>query len=100
MLSDRVPSVLPSALFERLNAVEAHLVTGIASEQLPPGPPLSCARELQQLRVEREIAAVQREMDRLQELGTRLHDSEITQLWRRKEELRAQKEQLSQRVHS
>ena len=99
-LADRAPAVLPSALFERLNPVEAHLVTGIASERLPPGPPLSCARELQQLRVEREIAAVQREMDRLQELGTSLHDSEITKLWRRKEELRAQKEELSQRVHS
>ena len=99
-LADRAPAVLPSALFERLNPVEAHLVTGIASERLPPGPPLSCARELQQLRVEREIAAVQREMDRLQELGTSLHDLEITKLWRRKEELRAQKEELSQRVHS
>ena len=99
-LADRAPAVFPSALFERLNPVEAHLVTGIASERLPPGPPLSCARELQQLRVEREIAAVQREMDRLQELGTSLHDLEITKLWRRKEELRAQKEELSQRVHS
>ena len=76
-LADRSPAVLPSALFERLNPVEAHLVTGIASERLPPGPPLSCARELQQLRVEREIAAVQREMDRLQELGT---DSTIRKL--------------------
>ena len=99
-LADRTPAVLPSALFERLNPVETHLVSGIASERLPPGPPLSCARELQQLRVEREIVAVQREMDRLQELGTSLHDSEITQLWRRKEQLRSQKEQLSQRVHS
>ena len=99
-LADRAPAVLPSALFERLNPVEAHLVTGIASERLPPGPPLSCARELQQLRVERDIAAVQREMDRLQELGTDLHDSEITELWRRKEALRSRKEQLSQRVHS
>lgn len=99
-LADRAPSMLPSALFERLNPVEAHLVTGIASERLPPGPPLSCARELQQLRVEREIAAVQREMDRLQELGTNQHDSEITELWRQKERLRAQKEHLSQRVHS
>ena len=99
-LGDRPPAVLPSALFERLNPVEAHLVTGVASERLPPGPPLSCARELQQLRVERDIAAVQREMDRLQELGTHLHDSEITELWRRKERLRAKKEELSQRVHS
>jgi hypothetical protein len=55
---------------------------------------------LQQLRVERDMAAIQREMDRLQELGTNLHDSEIVELWRRKEELRAQKELLSQRVHS
>ena len=99
-LADRSPAVLPSALFERLNPVEAHLVTAVASERLPPGPPMSCARELQQLRVEREIAAVQRDMDRLQELGTSLHDSEITELWRRKERLRAQKEELSQKVHS
>ena len=99
-LADRAPAVMPSALFERLNPVEAHLVTSIASERLPPGPALSCARELQQLRVEREIAAVQREMDRLQELGSELHDSEITELWRRKERLRVQKEELSQRVHS
>ena len=99
-LADRSPAVLPSALFERLNPVEAHLVTAVASERLPPGPPMSCARELQQLRVEREIAAVQREMDRLQELGAHLHDSEITELWRRKERLRAQKEELSQKVHS
>jgi DNA primase len=99
-LADRSPAVLPSALFERLNPVEAHLVTSIASERLPPGPPLSCARELQQLRVERDIAAVQREMDRLQELGAHLHDLEITELWRRKEQLRARKEHLSQRVHS
>jgi DNA primase len=99
-LADRSPAVLPSALFERLNPVEAHLVTSIASERLPPGPPMSCARELQQLRVERDIAAVQREMDRLQGLGAHLHDSEITELWRRKERLRAQKEELSQKVHS
>jgi len=99
-LADRSPAVLPSALFERLNPVEAHLVTAVASERLPPGPPMSCARELQQLRVEREIAAVQRDMDRLQELGAHLHDSEITELWRRKERLRAQKEELSQKVHS
>ena len=91
--------MLPSALFERLNPVEAHLVTGIASDGSLPAP-VSCAREFQQLRVEREIAAIQREMDRLQELGTNLHDSEITKLWRRKKELRAQKEELSQRVHS
>jgi DNA primase len=98
--ADHGAVVWPSALFERLNPVETHLVTGIASERLPPGPPLSCARELQQLRVEREISALQRQMDRLQELGTSLHDSEIMDLWRRKEELRIQREQLSQRVHS
>ena len=69
-LADRAPAVLPSALFERLNpsgGPARHGHRGRAG--CPPAQALSCARELQQLRVEREIAAVQREMDRLQESG-------------------------------
>ena len=54
-LLDRPPAVVPSALFERLNPVEAQLVTGIAAAATPPAHALSCVQELQQLRVEREI---------------------------------------------
>ncbi len=94
-LADRAPAVLPSALFERLNPVEAQLVTSIAAAATPPAHALSCVQELQQLRVEREIAAVQHEMDRLQELGGQ-SDSEITELWQKKRELLHQIEALRQ----
>ena len=92
-LLDHDPVVMPSALFERLNPVEAELVRGIAAVAAPPAPALSCVQELQQLRVEREIAAVQREMDRLQEVGVDRH-SQMTALWRRKLELLSQKDAL------
>ena len=93
-LADRAPSVLPSALFERLTPVEAQLVTGIAAAPSPPAHALSCVQELQQLRVERDIASVQREMDRLQESdGER--DAEITALWHRKRALLDERDALS-----
>jgi DNA primase len=93
-LAERAPSVLPSALFERLSPVEAQLVTGIAAAASPPAHALSCVQELQQLRVERDIAAVQREMDRLQESGGQ-RDAEITALWHRKRALLDEREALS-----
>ena len=80
-VADRPAAMVPSALLERLNPVEAQLVTGIAAEPTPPAPAASCVRQLQQLRYEREQAAIQREIDRLQTLGGTQHDSEIIALW-------------------
>ena len=68
-LADRPPAQLPSALFERLNPVEAQLVTGIAAATTPPGPAGRVCTGIQRFGCERENAAVQREIDRLQELG-------------------------------
>ncbi len=93
-LADRSPSVLPSALFERLNPVEAQLVTGIAAAATSPAPAAECVRAIQRLRCEREQAAVQREIDRLQERGGE-NDSEITALWQRKRDLLHQIEELA-----
>jgi len=60
----------PSVLLERLTLVEAQLVTGIASEPEPPTLSLSaCVREFRRHRYERERAAVQREIERLQTQG-------------------------------
>jgi len=60
----------PSMLLERLNMVEAQLVTAIASEPQPPALSLpSCVRELRRSRFERERAAVQREIAQLQTRG-------------------------------
>jgi DNA primase len=60
----------PSVLLERLNMVEAQLVTAIASEPEPPALSLNfCVREFQRSRYERERAVVQREIAQLQTRG-------------------------------
>jgi DNA primase len=60
----------PSVLLERLNMVEAQLVTAIASEPEPPALSLgSCVREIRRARYERERAAVQRAIAQLQTKG-------------------------------
>jgi DNA primase len=85
----------PSMLLERLNMVEAQLVTGIASEKEPHvHDPDSCVRIIQRLRCEREYAAVQRDIDRLQQLGAAEHGEEINALWTRKRELMLRMEHL------
>jgi DNA primase len=94
-LADRPASLLPSALFERLNPVEAQLVTGIAAEPKPPAPALSCARELQQLRMQREVAALKTEIVRLQAAGEK-PDSMILE---KKLRLDRQLEMLSRTIH-
>jgi DNA primase len=78
----------PSVLLERLTMVEAQLVTGVASEAEPPVHEAEdCARILKRLRYERERAAVQREIDRLQQLGAAQHGEQIDALWSRKQDL-------------
>jgi DNA primase len=79
----------PSVLLERLSMVEAQLVTGIAGGQ--PEPHVhdaeGCVRSIKRLRYERERAAVQREIDRLQQLGAAEHGAQIDALWSRKQDL-------------
>ena len=53
----------------------------------PPAPPLECARALKRLRWERERAAIQREIDRLQEQGASRYGHEIDALWEKKKTL-------------
>ena len=98
-LTARAPAVLPSALFERLNPVEAQLVTGIAAAATPPASALECVRAIRRLRLERELAAVQREIDRLQELGVE-HDAQLATLWERRHELTLQIEALMRIAHA
>jgi DNA primase len=86
-LEGRAISAIPSALLERLSMVEAQLVTAVATDPVAPAPPVECGKALKRLRYEREQAAVQREIDRLQGLGADQHDSQIDGLWRRKKDL-------------
>ena len=85
---DEDSSFSPSVLLERLSMGEAQLVTAIASESEPPVHEAEdCARALQRARYERERGAVQREIDRLQQLGATEHGDAINALWARKQDL-------------
>jgi len=85
--ANNAPNGLPSALFERLSTVNAQLVTSIAATPTPPAPATECVRALKRLRWERERAAIQREIDRLQQLGATQYGHEIDDLWQRKKDL-------------
>ena len=82
-------------LLERLSTVDTQLVTAIASEPEPHVTDAEgCARILRRLRCEREHTAIQREIDRLQELGAAEHGERINALWARKLELLRRIEEL------
>jgi len=81
----------PSALLERLSTVDAQLVAAIASErEAHVHDAGDCVRIIKLLRYERERAAIQREIDRLQEVGG--HEGEQLQ------ELLVRKYDLIQRI--
>jgi DNA primase len=94
-LHDEPLDLLPSALLQRLSTMNAQLVTSIAATATSPAPPAACVRALKRLRWERERAAIQREIDRLQELGATQHGSEIDNLWQRKRDLIHRIEELT-----
>ncbi len=89
------PDSLPNSLLERLSTGEAQLVERIGAQTGPAAPADDCVRAIKRLRYERERAEVQREIDRLQELGAAAHDAEITALWTRKKDLLTRIEALS-----
>jgi DNA primase len=95
-LHGEAPDRLPSALIQRLSTVDAQLVTKIASEPAPPATLVNeCVRAMKRLRFDRERAAIQREIDRLQELGAIQHGHEIENLWQRKKDLLHRIEELT-----
>jgi DNA primase len=93
-LQDWPTESLPAALIQRLNEVEARLVQELGRQSQSPGDPAECARALKRLRFDRERAAVQREIDRLQQEGAARHDEAIVALWDRKKALLQQIESL------
>lgn len=95
-LHGRPVDVIPSELLRRLSTMNAQLVTGIAGQEAPPATGLSeCASSLQRLRCERERAAIQREIDRLQGLGSAQHGDEIDLLLNQKRSLAQRIEELA-----
>src|SRR5215510_1270625 len=98
-LRDQPADRLPSELLRRLSTMNVQLVTGIAGDQAAPvtGPDdlLECTRIVKRLRCERERAAIQREIDRLQGLGSGQHGSEINLLLNQKRTLARRIEELT-----
>jgi DNA primase len=78
---------LPVTLIERLSKGEAGLVEEISRQPSAPAHPGDCVRALKKMRWDRERAAVQREIDRLQEQGGAGHDDQIVALWAKKKDL-------------
>lgn len=61
---------VPAALMERLSTQEAELLASVAAEPSPPAVlPDLCVVALKYVRLERELADVQRELKRLQDMG-------------------------------
>jgi DNA primase len=86
---------LPQTLIQRLSTGEAALVDEIGRQSHPPSAAVDCVRALKRLRYDRERAAVQREIDRLQEEGAARYENEIVALWDRKKALLQQIEALN-----
>jgi len=67
---DVTPEDVPGALMERLSTQEAELLASVAAEPSPPAVlPDLCVVALKYVRLERELADVQRELKRLQDMG-------------------------------
>ncbi|MFM8533455.1 MAG: hypothetical protein ACKOEC_07665, partial [Acidimicrobiia bacterium] len=67
---DVSPEDVPAALMERLSTQEAELLASVAAEPFPPAVlPDLCVVALKYVRLERELADVQRELNRLQNVG-------------------------------
>ncbi len=84
---------VPSALLARLSTEEAALVSALAAE--PQAPVLvasECVREIKRLRLERECASLQREIERLRDQGGT--EDAIVNLYQRKIELQHRIERL------
>jgi len=98
-LKDQPVDRLPSELLRRLSTMNVQLVTGIAGDQAAPvtgpGDLSECARIVKRLRCERERAAIQREIDRLQGLGSGQHGNEINLLLNQKRTLARRIEELT-----
>jgi DNA primase len=88
-------TAFPQTLVERLSKGEVALVDEICGHSKPPSlVATDCVKVLQQLRMDRERAAIQREIDRLQEAGPSADEARMNALLIRSLELKQQIESL------
>lgn len=85
-LTAHEPSAVPGLLLQRLSDHEAQLLSKLAATAAVGAAPADCTRVLRVQRYERERAALQREIDRVQQQGPD-GEREIHALWERKKDL-------------
>jgi DNA primase len=85
-MADWPSEAVTESLMQRLSTGEAALIGSLTAQPGPLAPPSECARALRRLRYERQRAELQREIDRIQELGPS-RAAEIDGLWARKKAL-------------
>jgi len=92
-LAEMPPDVLPDLLRERLNEGERGLLERAARDEAPPAAPADCINAIKRSRVQRDLAEVQEEIDRLQDAAG-LDDQTLRTMWEQKKTLLAQFEAL------
>jgi DNA primase len=85
---------LPQTLVERLSSGEAAVVAEICRHPSAPSAAADCVRVLQQLRLDRERAAIKREIGRLQDEGPSADEQKMNALLVKSRELKQQIESL------
>jgi len=93
-LGDVPPDVLPELLRERLTEAERAWLDRASQAEAAAAPAAGCVQSLRRMRIERDLAGVQREIDQLQEASP-IDDRVLTSLWERKKELLQQLEALA-----
>jgi DNA primase len=86
--------LLPELLRERLSEGERVLVERAAGAAAPSAEPDACVHAVRRLRLERESAALQDEIDRLQQ-DAAIDDGALAALWARKKALRQRLDNLT-----
>jgi DNA primase len=92
-LADVPPDFLPALLRERLSETERAAFEKAVAATAPPASPADCVNALRLMRLKRDLAGVQEEIDRLEERGKASNDALAT-LWARKKALLQQLQEL------
>ena len=85
---------IPRTLVERLSKGETAVIEEICRQADSPAAAMDCVRALKKLRVDRELAEIQRELSRLQELGPAAESGRMDALLVRKQALLHRRESL------